>query len=49
MTEPILIDEKQKQNGDLRAPCIDPNWGLEKIIARSAGFENDEIDFFDKV
>ncbi len=37
-----LIDEKQ--NGALRAPCIDPNWGLEKIIARLAGFDNGEID-----
>jgi len=26
--------------------CIDPNWGLEKIIARFSGFEDDEIDIF---
>jgi hypothetical protein len=29
---------------DPTVKCIDPNWGLEKIIARLAGFKNDEID-----
>lgn len=26
------------------AKCVDPSWGLEKIIARLAGFDNGEID-----
>ena len=26
------------------AKCIDPDWGLEKIIARLAGFKNGQID-----
>lgn len=26
------------------AKCIDPTWGLEKIIARLAGFSNDDIE-----
>jgi len=29
---------------DPHVKCIDPNWGLEKIIASLAGFENGEID-----
>jgi len=32
------------QDKEWKPKCIDPNWGLEKIIAHLAGFDNREID-----
>jgi len=36
--------ENMAKNSHHSAKCIDPNWGLEKIIARLAGFKNKDID-----
>lgn len=36
--------EEPFRGKDWGPKCIDPNWGLEKIIARLAGFDNWEID-----
>ena len=36
--------EERLKDSDLEGRCIDPRWSLEKIIARLAGFDSDEID-----
>ncbi len=36
--------ERLAQEQDYSVRCIDPNWGIEKIIARLAGFKNKDID-----
>ena len=37
------FEDMAKRSGH-SAKCIDPHWGLEKIIARLAGFQNEDID-----
>lgn len=40
----FTIFEELVKDKTWKPKCIDPNWGLEKIIAHLAGFDNKEID-----